>query len=59
MQSRFRSKAAWVAVISLVLFILKTYYKFELPEADTLIDLILITASTLGIFNNPTDKENY
>lgn len=59
MQNRFRSKAAWIAVISLVVFVLKTYYKVEIPEVDTLVDLVLIAASTLGIFNNPKDKENY
>lgn len=48
-----------MAVISLVLFILKTYYKIELPEADTLVDLILTTMIALGVFNNPTDKERY
>ena len=59
MQSRFRSKASWTAVIALTLFVAKTYFKVEIPEADKLIDLILVTASALGIFNNPQNKEGY
>ena len=30
-QSRFRSKTAWMAVVSLVLFILKTYFNIDIP----------------------------
>jgi uncharacterized membrane protein len=59
MQSRWRSKTAWMSVISLVLFVLKTYFEIDLKEADKLIELTLICASCLGIFNNPTDKQNY
>lgn len=59
MQNRFRSKIAWASVLMLVLFVLKTYYKIEVPEADTLVNLILVAASALGIFNNPTDKGEF
>lgn len=59
MQSRWKSKAAWVAVISLVVFILKNYLDVNIPKVDELINYILITASVLGIFNNPEDKENF
>ena len=59
LQNRFRSKTAWLSVITLGLFVAKTYFNIEIPEADKLVDLLLLTASTLGIFNNPTDKDNY
>lgn len=59
MQSRFKSKAAWIAILSLLIFVIKTYGKIEIPQSDTLINLILITASALGIFNNPCDKEKF
>jgi uncharacterized membrane protein len=59
MQARWRSKIAWGAVLALILFVLKTYFGYELPEGDRLIELILLTASALGIFNNPTSKEEF
>jgi uncharacterized membrane protein len=59
MQSRFRSKAAWIATFSLVVFILKTYFKIEIPEVDKLVDLILAAATVWGVFNNPTDPTAY
>ena len=59
MQSRFKSKAAWAATIALILFIAKNYFNIEIPKVDELLNLILIELSVLGIFNNPTDSENY
>jgi uncharacterized membrane protein len=59
MQNRFKSKAAWISILSLLIFVIKTYGKIEIPESDTLINLILITAASLGIFNNPVDKEKF
>ena len=58
-QSRFRSKTAWVAMFMLVLFVLKTYFKIEITESDKLIELILITGTALGIWNNPKDGDGY
>jgi uncharacterized membrane protein len=59
MQNRFRSKTAWIAVISLALFVTKNYTGIEIAEVDRLVELILVTLTALGVFNNPTDKENY
>ena len=59
MQNRFRSKTAWLAIIALVVFILKTYFNISIPEADKLIDLILIAGTAFGVFNNPTNKEGF
>ena len=59
MQNRLRSKTAWLSVITLGLFVAKTYFNIEIPQADKLVDLLLITGSTLGIFNNPTDSSKY
>ena len=59
MQNRFRSKTAWGALLALILFILKKYFSIQISDADILIDLILLAASSFGIFNNPTDGENF
>lgn len=58
-QSRWRSKAAWVATITLVTFVVKTYFNIEIPKVDELVDLILLAATAWGVFNNPTDKTGY
>lgn len=58
-QSRWSSKFAWASLFSLILFVLKNYFNFELLEGDKLIDLILVTATAFGVFNNPTDKNKF
>jgi hypothetical protein len=51
-KSMLRSKTAWVATIMLIVFILKTYFKVEIPEIDKLIELVLLCGVSWGIFNN-------
>ncbi|HEY9060937.1 MAG TPA: holin [Pseudobacteroides sp.] len=58
-QSRWRSKAAWVSTITLIVFVLKTYFKVEVPKVDELIDLVLLAATAWGVFNNPTNKKGF
>ena len=59
MQNRFKSRMAWASVLTLILFVLKTYFKIELPEGDKLVELILLALSGMGIFNNPENKEGF
>jgi uncharacterized membrane protein len=59
MQNRFKSKAAWISFFALLSFILKTYLQVEITQMDQLVELILITLTAFGVFNNPTDKNNY
>ena len=59
MQSRLRSKCAWISVISLAIFIGKNYFDVEVAQVDKLVEMVLVTATALGIFNNPKDKDNY
>ena len=58
-QSRWRSKPLWVASFSLLGFILKTYFDIEIPKFDILVEMILLVAATLGIFNSPTDSQKF
>jgi len=58
-QNRFKSKASWISTFTLVVFVLKNYFDFEIANADKLIELILITATAWGIFNNPERKGGY
>jgi len=58
-QSRWRSKAAWMAIISLILFVLKNYAKVDVPMVDELVNLILLAATAFGVWNNPTDKGGF
>jgi uncharacterized membrane protein len=55
--SRLKDRMTLLAIFTLVLFILKTYCKIEVPEADELINLLMIVLIGLGIVNNPTTKQ--
>ena len=63
-QNRFKSKAAWVAVAALMLFILKNYGLLA-PVGLTensfkeLTNLIFSVISAFGIFNDPTTKDSF
>lgn len=63
-QNRFKSKAAWVAIVTLLLFVLKTYgllapiglTEDSFKELTTLVFAVL---AAFGIFNDPTNKEGF
>ena len=59
MQSRWRSKFAWGSLVALILFVLKTYFHYDIPEADKLADMVLLTLTGFGLFNNPENKEGF
>jgi len=59
MQNRLRSKALWLAIFSFTIFVLKTYFDIEIPKADELMNGILLIATLLGIFNNPTSRYKF
>ena len=61
-QSRWRSKAAWSALLALVLFILKAYgllAPIGLTEESfkEMTVLLFAVLAAFGIFNNPTSKD--
>ena len=63
-QNRFMSKAAWVAVVALLLFILKNYgllTPIGLTEASfkELTTLIFGVLTAFAVFNDPTNKEGF
>lgn len=55
-QNRFKSWALWLAVAAFLGFVLKTYFNYEVPQFDTLVNLLLTTLTAFGILNNPTSK---
>lgn len=59
MQNRLRSKALWASILALVLFVSKTYFNYEIPEGDRLVDTILLVLTLAGIFNNPTSNDKF
>ena len=58
-QNKLKSKVVWTSTATLIIFILKTYFGYEIPQVDTLVDLILVLATVLGIFNNPNNKNSF
>ena len=58
-QSRFKSWALWLSVAALIAFVSKTYFGYEIPQFDTLVNLVLVVLTGFGILNNPTDKAKF
>ena len=59
MQKRLHSKALWVAIFALAFFVSKTYFGYEIPKGNELVDAILLVMTLAGIFNNPTDSNKF
>lgn len=59
MQNRLRSKTLWISIFSLVIFVSKTYFNYEIPRANELFDSLLLVMTLLGIFNNPTQSDKF
>ncbi len=57
-QNRLKSWGLWLSVAALIGFVTKTYLGYEIPEFDTLVNMILVVLSGFGIINNPTDKKS-
>jgi len=59
MQSRLRSWPLWTAIFALIIYTSKTYFGFEIPGTDRLIELILPVVIGLGIIANPSDSTKF
>lgn len=58
-QNRLRSKAAWVAFLSPIVLVAKVYFRYEIPQADMQINLILSILTGLGVWNNPNTPKTF
>ena len=64
MQNRLRSKVAWVAVASLVGFLLGNYGLYDAigltnETFQQLVNLLFAVLAAFGVFNNPTDNQKF
>jgi uncharacterized membrane protein len=64
MQSRWRSKLAWISVLPLLLLMGDVYGFWNLigmpkDEFSRMFCMVMNVLVAFGIFNNPTDKEGY
>jgi uncharacterized membrane protein len=55
-QSRWKSWALWLSVAALIAFVSKTFFGYEIPQFDALVNMILVVLAGFGIINNPTSK---
>jgi uncharacterized membrane protein len=55
-QNRWKSWALWLSVAALIAFVSKTFFGYEIPQFDTLVNMILVVLAGFGIINNPTSK---
>lgn len=58
-QAKWRSKTLWLSVVALITFVAKTYFHYEIPGFDKLVDLVLVVLTGFGILNNPSDSGNF
>ena len=58
-QNRFRSWALWLSVAALVAFVTKTYAGYEIPQFDTLVNLVLVVLTGFGLLNDPTTADRF
>ena len=63
-QSRWRSKAAWVALLAIVGFVLGNWGLFERigltnESWQQLVELVLAGMAAFGVFNDPTSKASF
>ena len=58
-QNRWKSPVLRMALVTLVAFSVKKYGKLEIPNevVDAIVDAFLITATGVGVVNDPTNKE--
>ena len=63
-QSRWRSKAAWVALLAIVGFVLGNWGLFDKigltnESWQQLVELVLAGLAAFGVFNDPTSKTSF
>lgn len=63
-QSRWRSKAAWVAVAAIIGFVLGNWGLFDKigltdESWQQLVELVLAGLAAFGVFNDPTSKTTF
>jgi len=64
MQNRFKSKVAWLAVASVIGFVLGNYGLYEAigltdQTYQTLVDLVFAALAAFGVFNNPQNPNGF
>lgn len=63
-QSRFKSKVAWLAVASLIGFLLGNYGLYDTvgltnESYQQLVNLVFACLAAFGVFNNPTTNNEF
>jgi len=63
-QNRFRSKAAWTAVVALALLVGNAFSLWQAigitgDAAQAILNAALTAVAAFGIFNDPTNKTGY
>lgn len=60
-QDRLKSKVFWIGVLSIIALTLKTFgiYTIDDQLISKFVDIIFSALGLLGVYNNPTDKNNW
>jgi uncharacterized membrane protein len=60
-QNRLMSKVFWVGILSIIALTLKTFGVYTIDDQliSKFVDIIFSALGLLGVYNNPTDKNNW
>lgn len=63
-QNRLASKAAWIAVVSLIMLMGNTFHIWDMigitgDAAQAILNGVLTVIAAFGIFNDPTNKTGF
>lgn len=58
-QNRFSSRVAWLSVFCVLYFAGKVFLGEKMPNTQQVGEIVALAAVVYGIFNDPTDKNNY
>jgi uncharacterized membrane protein len=58
-QKWYQSKVAWVSILALLYFVVKTWFGFDIPGWDTFVSLLIAAVAAFGVFNNPSNATGF
>jgi len=57
-KEKLKSYPMWIALFSLIALILKNFFDYEIPEYNTMVELIMTILIAFGVVNNPNSRNS-
>lgn len=58
-QNRLKSPVVWTSIGALILFIAKSWFNFNIPGWDTIVELVIAILVGFGVLNDPTSSDKF